>query len=134
MKTKTIFILLIFYLGFLNSASGQVKEEKGQSPQELYDFHLKQMKSNKTGAWVALGGGVAMIIGGAVKYATDNIWGNSSSGLVIAGIGLSSSLVSIPLFKAAGEHRAKAEIQLQNGAIGFKNKTNYTGISISINF
>jgi hypothetical protein len=133
--TKTMLIILIFYFGFLNNSLGQVlTEEKNQSPQELYDFHIDKMKTNKTAAWLALGGGGAFTIGGIVMYLTDNIWGDSSRGIILAGVGVTSSLISIPFFQAAGKHKSKAKIQLQNGAVGLNNEYSYSGFSITFSF
>ncbi len=142
MKTsKTMLIILICYLGFLNNALGQIlTEDKNQSPQELYDFHISKKKANKTAAWIALGGGIAMIVVGlAINSDQPSFGSNSSSddnnkGLWLSYLGGAATLVSIPLFIACGEHNKKAKIQLQNGAVGFDNKINYSGISITFSF
>ena len=133
--TKTMLIILIFYLGFSNNALGQVlTEEKNQSPQELYDFHISKKKANNTAAWIALGGGVAMIVGGlGINMSGGIVDGNStnnSKGLWLSYLGGATTLISIPLFISAGKHRKKAKIQFQNGAVGF-NAINYTGVSVS---
>ena len=132
--TKTMLIILIFYLSFSNNALGQVlAEEKNQSPQELYDFHISKKKVNNTAGWITLGGGVAMIIGGFGWNSSTGFDGdttNNSDGVWLSYLGGATTLVSIPLFIAAGKHKKKAKIQLQNGAVGFNN-LNYTGISIS---
>nr|WP_321237481.1 hypothetical protein [uncultured Psychroserpens sp.] len=132
--TKIIVFILMFFLGFSNNASGQVLTDEGnQSLQELYDFHTSKKKINKTAAWITLGGGVAMIIGGFGWNSSTGFDGdttNNSDGLWLSYLGGASTLVSIPLFIAAGKHKKKAKVQIQNGAIGFNN-LNYTGISIS---
>ncbi len=139
--TKTILIILIFYLGFVNNAIGQVLPvEKNQSSQELYDFHISKKKVNKTTAWLTLGGGIAMIVGGlAINMDQPSFGSNASSddnnkGLWLSYLGGAATLVSIPLFIASGKHNKKAKIQLQNGAVGFENKINYSGISIAFSF
>jgi len=134
--TKTILIILIFYLGFLNNALGQVlTEEKNKSPQELYDFHISKKKANKTAAWITLGGGVAMIVGGlAINLSGDWTADTTNEGLWLSYLGGATTLVSIPLFISGGKHKKRAKIQLQNGAVGFDNKINYSGISIAFLF
>ncbi len=142
-KIKTMLIILIFYLGFLNNAFGQVTtEEKNQSTQELYDFHISKKKANKTAAWITLGGGVAMIIGGlAINVSTvpKNLFDetkdvNSNEGLWLSYLGGATTLASIPLFIASGKHNKKAKIQLQNGAVGYHKKFAYSGVSIVFSF
>lgn len=136
MRTKVAKLaILICLFGFYYGAQGQVLAEKKIEPsQKLYDFHLNKMKSNKTAAWVALGGGAAMLIGGIAVNLSENIFDDSSEGLVMAGVGFAATLASIPLFKAARTHKNKAEIQLQNGAVGFNNEFNYSAISVSFSF
>ncbi len=139
---KTRLIILIFCLGFFNNSLGQVlTEEKDQSPQELYDFYISKKKANNTAAWITLSGGVAMIVGGIginVAEDLDNIFSddntNNNKGLWLSYLGGATTLSSIPLFIAKGKHKEKAKIQLENGAVGFDNKVNYTGISIVFSF
>lgn len=135
---KTIIIVLICCLGFLNNALAQaVTQEKNQSPQELYDFHISKKKANNLAAWITFGGGVAMIVGGfGINLSggiIDNDSTNNDKGLWLSYLGGATTLASIPLFISAGKHKKKAKFQLQNGAVGFNN-TNYTGISIAFSF
>ncbi len=141
--TNTMLIILIFYFGFLNNALGQVlTEEKNQSPQELYDFHISKKKANNTAGWIALGGGVAMIVGGiAINVSAipanlfeDSEQSNTNEGSFLFYAGIATTLVSIPLFIFGGKHKKKAEIQLQNGAVGLDYKYDYSGISIAFSF
>lgn len=59
MKSTTVIVLILtFNFVFISNFFGQVvPDEELQSPQELYDFHIDKMKSNKTAAWITLGGG-----------------------------------------------------------------------------
>ncbi|WP_320814145.1 hypothetical protein [Flavobacterium sp.] len=139
MKTAKKLLILIFYLGFVNSTLGQVLvDEKNQTPQELYDFHISKKKSNNTSAWITLGGGVAMIIGGIGINLSggiiDNDTTNNNKGLWLSYLGGATTLVSIPLFVSAGKHKKKAKIQLKNGAVGFENEINYLGVAIAFSF
>lgn len=141
MKT-TMLLILMFYLGFSNNALGQVlTEEENQSPQELYDFHLKKKRANNLAGWLALGGGVVTVVTGfivstdelidSIDLNSDTNSKNNGEWLVVAGGVM--TLASIPLFISAGKHKKKAKIQLQNGAVGFTN-INYTGVSLSFSF
>ena len=137
--TKIILITLIFYLGFSNNVSGQaLTEQKNQSPQELYDFHISKKKANNTAAWITLGGGVAMIVGGlGINMSggiVDNDTTNNNKGLWLSYLGAAVTVVSIPLFISAGKHKRKAKIQLQNGAMGFNQKINYSAVSLTFSF
>ncbi|MFH4967295.1 hypothetical protein V8G61_03735 [Gaetbulibacter sp. M240] len=136
MKTiRVITIILIFLLGFNYTSEGQVlSQEKNQSPQEQYDFHINKMKSNKTAAWITLGGGSLMLISGLAINVSENIFDDTSEGLVLAGVGFATSLVSIPLFAAGRKHKSQAKIQLQNGAVGLNNEYKFSGLSISFSF
>jgi hypothetical protein len=139
MKTASTLLILIFYLGFVNSTLGQVLvDEKNQTPQELYDFHISKKKVNKTAAWITLGGGVAMIIGGIGINLSggiiDNDTTNNNKGLWLSYLGGATTLVSIPLFISGGKHKKNAKIQLKNGAVGFENEINYSGIAIAFSF
>ena len=136
---KTRLIILIFCLGFFNNALGQVlTEELNQTPQELYDFHISKKKANNTAAWITLGGGIAMIVGGMGINLSGGILDvdttNNSKGLWLSYLGGATTLGSIPLFIAGGKHKKKAKFQLQNGAVGFDNKFNYSGISVVFSF
>lgn len=122
-------------MGFSNNAIGQVlTEDKNQSQQELYDFHLSKKKTNSIAAWITLGGGLAMVVGGiSINMSGGIVDGdstNNNKGLWLSYLGGATTLISIPLFISAGKHRKKAKIQLQNGAVGF-NPINYTGVSVS---
>ena len=127
----------MLFLGFSNICSGQIlSDKKKQSPQELYDFHISKKKANSTAAWITLGGGIGMMIGGYGWNSSTGFDGdltNNKDGVWLAYLGGGITALSIPLFIAAGKHKKKAKIQLQNGAIGFNN-LNYTGISISFSF
>ena len=135
MKTKLI--ILFFCFGLFNSAIGQVLVNKeNKTTQELYDFHISKKKTNKTAGWITLGGGVAMIVGGiGINLSggiVDNDSTNNSKGLWLSYVGGATTLLSIPLFISSSKHKKKANIQLQNGAVGFENKINYSGVSITL--
>ena len=136
---KLIIIFLALLVEILFNVSAQVLEDStNQTPQELYDFHISKHKANKTAGWITLGGGVAMIIGGIGWNMSGGILDsdttNNNKGLWLSYLGGATTLTSIPLFIAAGKHKKKTKVQLQNGAIGLSNKFKYSGISISYSF
>jgi len=132
-------LLLIFCLGFINLSTAQETPiNSNQSPQELYNFHFSKKKENNLAGWITLGGGAAMIIGGLGWNLSGGIVDgdstNNNKGLWLSYLGGATTLASIPLFIAAGKHKKKAKIQLQQGAIGLYDNINYSGLSISFTF
>jgi hypothetical protein len=137
--SKTRLLILIFCLGLLDPALGQaVTDVEKQSAQELYDFHISRKKENNTAGWITLGGGIAMIVGGMAFNLSggimDNDTTNNNDGLWLSYLGGATTLVSIPLFIAAGSHKRKAQIQVKNGAVGYDTRHNYSGVAMVLSF
>jgi len=89
-----------------NSLFQNMLSDQSYQPKEL---HLKKSKNQKTTAWILLGGGTAMIIGGAIGF--DDSWDKSSEytktdifGFITLA-GIISDLVSIPFFISSAKHR-----------------------------
>ena len=76
-----------------------------QQPQSLKTDYLQKSKNQKTAAWVMLGGGVALGVGGAAWAGSD--WEASGPGVLIV-IGGAFIIGSIPLFIASGKNKRKA--------------------------
>lgn len=71
--------------------------------------YLTKSKNQKTAAWVLLGGGVALIgTGFLVGDGKNSSFDDAAMGAVLAGIGLLSTIGSIPLFIASGKNKRKA--------------------------
>ena len=69
--------------------------------------YLQKSKSQKTGAWVLLGGGFVVAVGASVLDASSD-WSKSETPYLVAiGIGGASMLASIPLFIASGRNKRK---------------------------
>jgi len=134
---QLLLILVVFFSFILTVQSQGLEDNTNQSPQEIYDYHISKMRVNKTAAWITLGGGVAMVVGGIVWNSSAFTFGPDSEdvtdGLWLSYLGGATALVSIPLFIAAGKHKKKATIQLKNGAVGLNKKIKYSGISVSFN-
>ena len=138
-RIRITLMFFILYFGLFDNAMGQVlSAENSQSSQELYDFHINKKKANNTAAWITLGGGVAMIVGGlGINTSGGIIDGDSTNndkGLWLSYIGAATTVVSIPLFISAGKHNRKAKVELKNGAIGFNKNLNYSLISVTFSF
>ncbi|WP_242086476.1 hypothetical protein [Aestuariivivens sediminis] len=136
---KKLFLFFVLLFSFIVKVQSQVLEDNTNvSSQNQYDYHIGKMRANKTAAWITLGGGVAMVVGGIVWNSSSFTIGPDSEdvtdGLWLSYLGGATALASIPLFIAAGKHKKKAEIQLKNGAAGLDKKFKYSGISVSINF
>jgi hypothetical protein len=67
--------------------------------------YLQKSKSQKTAAWILLGGGVALDIGGGFWAASDFSI-NGPDVLIV--VGTASILASIPFFIASGKNKRKA--------------------------
>lgn len=135
---KTIVALAMSFCLLNWGYSQQIPSNSNQSPQELYDFHIKKKNANKLGGWVAIGSGTIMIVSGLAWNLSggvlDNDTTNNNDGLWLSYLGGAVTLTSIPFFIAAGKHKKKAEIQLKNGAIGLNREYKYSGMSISFTF
>ncbi|MFD2791601.1 hypothetical protein [Arenibacter sp. H213] len=83
----------------------------GQTKEFSKDYFLQKSKKQNTAAWVLLGGGTAMAIGGLAAF--DASWDSSSSSTTdIAGIigitGIVANLASIPYFISAAKNKKTA--------------------------
>lgn len=127
---KATILTLIFCLGLVIHSFGQVAtEESSKTPQELYEFHIQKRRTNNLAGWLTFAGGLTMAIGAGVITYTD---GGHHEALAISGGVI--ALSSIYFFSKASDHKRKAKIQLQNGAVGINKEFKYTGISVSYNF
>jgi hypothetical protein len=70
--------------------------------------YLQKSKKQKTAAWVLLGGGFALAVGGAILDASSD-WSKSETPYLVAIFAGGASMVgSIPLFIASGRNKRKA--------------------------
>src|SRR5438045_9207630 len=75
----------------------------------LNQDYLKKSKNQKTAAWVLLVGGIALVgIGVLIGDQKQSTFDDAATGGVIAGIGILSTIGSIPLFIASGRNKRKA--------------------------
>ena len=83
----------------------------GQTKEFSKDYFLQKSKKQKTAAWILLGGGTAMAVGGFATF--DSSWDSGSDSTtdiagVIGTVGFLTSLASIPYFISAGKNKKTA--------------------------
>ena len=83
----------------------------GQTKEFSKDYFLQKSKKQKTAAWILLGGGTAIAVGGFATF--DSSWDSGSDSTtdiagVIGTVGFLTSLASIPYFISAGKNKKTA--------------------------
>lgn len=133
-------MLIAAFLILGNLSQGWSQERKIDSSnvvQSTYDYHIEKRNKNRTGAWVALGGGAGLVILGlANNFDQTFCFGdcegvNPNDGLWPAYIGAASMVASIPLFVAARKHDKAAQIELRAKPVVFKSY-GQTGVGLAI--
>jgi hypothetical protein len=135
----------MFFAILLLVSAASFSQQTNPSQPFIREGYLKKSKSQKTAAWVLLGGGFAVTVVGVgitsnhlwdeVIYDTENTKGE---GVVIAGLALMAG--SVPLFIASGRNRRKAfSVSMKNEKIYFPHKNNPVPgsihyLSVAINF
>ena len=113
---KKIILSLACLVTFFTSTAQQLpqKNPSGLSDVELGQFYLQKSKSQKTGAWILLGVGLALQFAGSLSYA-DNLFEESTSGADAMMLGGTiASIASFPLFISAAKNKGRAEILLRH--------------------
>ncbi|ASO03540.1 hypothetical protein [Arenibacter algicola] len=83
----------------------------GQTKEFSKDYFLQKSKKQKTTAWILLGGGTAIAVGGFATF--DSSWDSGSANTtdiagVIGTVGFLTGLASIPYFISAGKNKKTA--------------------------
>ena len=123
------FILSTMLLSFTINSFSQVEK----APKLSKEYYLQKSKNKKTAAWILLGGGTAMMVGGLIAF--GNNWDNSDSytatdisGFFAIG-GFFADIVSIPFFVSAHKNKIRAArvaitgqkiLWYQKNSIGFE--------------
>jgi len=83
--------------------------QQANPPQPLTkNDYLQKSKNQKTAAWVLLGGGLALAVGGAVLDVNSDWSSSETPYLVVITAGCASMLGSIPLFISSAKNKRKA--------------------------
>lgn len=132
---KTLLLTLLFCTGTFYGITAQVVSgEAPKTPKELYHFHNTKKKQNFTVAFITLGGGAAMILGGMSQNLDNCIFDDCNDGMPLAYTGVLVGLSSIYFFERGFTHKKKAKLQLQSKAVGINKDVMYTGLRLTIEF
>ena len=100
--------IMIYFLLLVIPAASFCQKTNDNVPAVNTDY-LQKSKNQKTAAWVLLGGGTVLIgTGFLIGDRKESTFGDAATGAVIAGIGVLSTIGSIPLFIASGKNKRKA--------------------------
>lgn len=99
---------MIYFLMLAFPAISFSQKTNDPTPSVQKDY-LQKSKHQKTAAWILLGGGTALIATGIiVGTGEDAYFTDAAGGAAVAGIGILSTIASIPLFIASGKNKKKA--------------------------
>ena len=100
-----IILLGFAFVAFILKANCQTPETSTWTKED----YLKKSKNQKTAAWVLLGGGLGMAIGGfVINLNGDWVGPNQNKGSWLIYTGGAATLASIPLFISAKKNKKRA--------------------------
>lgn len=103
---KHIFIWTLMLLVAIKSFSQQIDTTTMSRQATL----LLKSKKQKSGAWTLLVGGTAFVgLGFLIGNRNNSSFGEAGAGVILGGLGVLSTIGSIPLFIASGRNKRKAE-------------------------
>ena len=126
MKYYILITTIIIFGSVSQGWSQEIAIDSVKVEQTTYDYHIEKRNKNRTGAWIALGGGAGLVVLGiANNFDQTFCFGdcegvNPNDGLWPAYIGAASMVASIPLFIAARKHNKAAQIELKAKPVVFK--------------
>ncbi len=99
-------ILLVFaFVTLIVKANCQTPETSTLTKED----YLKKYKNQKTAAWISLGGGIGMAVGGfVINLSGDWVGPNQNKGSWLIYLGGAATLASIPLFISAHKNKRRA--------------------------
>ena len=133
---KLVVIILLFLLVKAPVLCQEINPKPPLSKQD----HLLKSKSQKTGAWVLLGAGVAVLAITGISSVSSIDLSSPRDESHSFGIGLAAAMAvsSIPLFIASARHKRKstmaALVKIEHARIGGYHPTriNYPAISVRL--
>ncbi len=136
---KRLFLLLIPAVLFAKFINAQKLTSDTLSLTMSYQYYAKKRDTYNTIGWVCLGSGLTLAgIGLLVDIGSGFNHGNISKGDGIAVTGEVVALASIPFFIIAHHNKKKASLYFRKESATINDrplyKTNYTSISVAINF
>jgi hypothetical protein len=100
--------IILFVLLFVSATRILSQQTDTKHPITKQDY-LAKSKNQKTGAWVLLGGGAALIATGfLIGDRKESSFDDAGTGAVFGVLGFLSAVGSIPLFIASGRNKRKA--------------------------
>jgi len=99
----------ILYFLLLTLPAASFCQKTNDSVPVIKTDYLVKSKNQKTAAWVLLGGGTALIgVGFLIGDNKNSTFDDAATGTLLAGIGVLSTIGSIPLFIASGKNKRRA--------------------------
>jgi hypothetical protein len=103
-------------------------QQTNPAPSQTKQDYLQKSKNQKTAAWVLLGGGAALLIGGVAWGSSD--WEATGPSVLFVAGGL-SMLGSIPLFISSGKNKKRAiSMSFKNEKVPWPLTNNVTNHSL----
>ena len=139
MKCYFLIAAFIIFGGEKQGWSQEMKIDSVKVEQTPYDFHIEKRNKNRTGAWIALGGGIGLVaLGLANNFDKTFCFGdcddvNPNEGIWPAYVGAASVAASIPLFIAARKHNKAAKLELRGQPVVFRSyRQTAVGLAVKI--
>ena len=113
---------LILFIAFFSFQVTSFSQQVTPKPPLTHDGYMKKSKSQKTVAWILVGGGATMITTGFLigsKQVEEDPFGalisdEVGASVVLILVGIAATLTSIPLFISSGKNKRRA------AAVSFK--------------
>lgn len=101
---KKIILCMVVLMLSVSTFSQQTTSSQKMTKED----YLMKSKRQKTAGWVLLGGGAALILAGdLIGNSNEASFGDAGTGIIMAGLGVISMIVSIPVFLAATKNKRR---------------------------
>lgn len=135
-----ILIAVSIIIGGANQGLSQKIETESIDQKSTYEYHIKKRNQNRTGGWVAVGGGVGLIAFGLANnfdktfciFECEGV--DPNEGIWPAYVGAAGVIASVPLFVAARKHKKAAKFEMRGDPVVFKSYgQSGVGFSVKLN-